>query len=362
MSSITVINALPIRDVMSRLGINYNGKARIKCFFHNSKDTDLYINNDKNFFYCFGSKCGKAGGNFQLVQYYLNLSTFRDVYRWFESNYESVKSGFIPMELHHKIYLDQTSYKEHQDFSEIYNYLLSISPVITEKNYLVKERCLNLDDVIENNIKGVDQNQNYKSLLLKSFDIVDLIESGVFSISSKTNEPYFTFFNNPYIAPLYQDDKIVSIQSRNLPNPKYPKMPKYKFCKGRPKPQIYVPKQKKSSFYTICEGMITALSYRTTKRPAIALMSGTFNESILKELEPYKEASFMLSPDINGFQTMEDLRTLLTNNGFKVDEGTHDYIAIAKKLGKTDKELMAMDFNDYNDVLKLFKNERNRKV
>ena len=353
MKTIDLINALPIRDVMSRLGIAYSGKPRVRCFFHGSKDPDLYINNDKNFFYCFGASCGVAGGNFQLVQHYLKLRTYRDVYSWFENNYESIKSGFIPTEQLIKMSLRDVEYQEHADYSHIYNFILNNCPEVTLDNYLIKERFLDIQQVKNNNIKGVNPNTNYTKLLLNNFDLIDLLASGVLSISTKTNNPYFAFFANPYISPLYQGDKIVSMQSRNLPNPKYPKMPKYKFCKGRPKPQIYVPSQPKSDKYYVCEGVITALSYLTMNKPAIALLSGTFNESIIEELKPYKEAKLTLSPDMNGVEVMASLRILLNKNGFNIDHENHSYFREALKLGFTEKQMYEINFNDYNDVLKL---------
>ncbi len=82
-------------------------------------------------------------------------------------------------------------------------------------------------------------------------------------------------------------------------------------------------------------------------------MSGTFNESILKELEPYKNARFILSPDMNGQQVMDDLRVLLVKNGFNLEKENDKYIEEAYATGATDKDLHEIDFNDYNDVLKL---------
>jgi hypothetical protein len=249
--------------------------------------------------------------------------------------------------------LSDVEYQEHADYTHIYNFLINNCPEVKPDNYLIKERFLDIEHVKINNIKGINQNTNYTKLLLENFDLIDLLASGVLSISTKTNKPYFAFFANPYICPLYQGDKIVSMQSRNLPNPKYPKMPKYKFCKGRPKPQIYVPNQPKSDRYYVCEGVITALSYLTVGCPSIALLSGTFNDSIIDELQHYKDAKLTLSPDMNGIEVMANLRILLNKNGFNIDHENHSYFREALKLGFTEKQMYEIDFNDYNDVLKL---------
>jgi hypothetical protein len=360
LTKIEAICLLPIESVISALGVAYNGKSRVKCFLHNSKDLDLYINAKENFFKCHGSKCNKKGGNFQLVQAKLNL-TKSATYDWFDEHFPDIKNGnYDNIKKHNPklSYSTKETPKVYKDFDDVYNFIINFLPDITDKNYLIKERLLSIDIVKEQQIKAYDESLRFELVneLRKNYGDQELIESGVLK-PSKNNNLYFFLWFSPYVVPIRQNNKIITLQGRSLDTSNS----KYKFLPGRPTPEIYIPKQPESDYFFLCEGVITSLTYLKLERPSVALISGNVKpESLVKELEPIKHKHFILAPDANDKTEMKVVRDALLKNNISVDLKPHKVINEANSKGfkpneiynpKTSKYLI----KDLNDLLQLEK-------
>lgn len=66
---------LSIKEIVESFGIplTKNGSSlKTNCVFHSEKTPSLFINEEKQFFHCFG--CGKSGKAVNFVMYYLNVS------------------------------------------------------------------------------------------------------------------------------------------------------------------------------------------------------------------------------------------------------------------------------------------------
>lgn len=370
---IDIINGLSITRVLEKLGIHINTQTskkeiRMKCFLHNSKDNDLSIFTHTNSFRCWGSGCGKSGGNFQLVEKVLNKPN-KEVYTWFEANFSEVPASdnlTYSQKLKYKFSTnkpiqEKTKEQEVKDYSHVYKATLEALPGITESHYLIKARDLPLELVRKQGIKSYYKDFRYTLInnLRKQFNDDILFESGVLQLDTYGN-PSFSLYFCETIIPMYKDSKLITLQGRQGYE-LYPNKPKYQFLIGKPTPDIFIPEQSIAEFpfVYVTEGVITALTFIKQHSPAIALTScnsGTNQEKLIKELEPIKDKCFMLAPDANDTTNMAKVRIALQKHGFNVEHDIYDIVTESEKKGLKPSDIIdpttgKYRIKDLNDLL-----------
>mgnify|MGYP003135271076 CR=1 FL=1 len=368
-----IINQLSILTVISALGLPLAGqtqgkiKIRVKCFQCSKPNStpDLEIDTNANKLKCYSANCAFnvqnrnnfRVSNFDLAKEYKGKETIA----WFDEHFPDIKNGNYDKIKKHNPKLSypiKESPKVYKDFDDVYNFIINFLPDITEKNYLIKERLLSIDIVKSQQIKAYDESLRFKLVneLRKNYSDQKLVESGVLK-PSKNNNLYFFLWFSPYVVPIRQNNKIITLQGRSLDTSNS----KYKFLPGRPTPEIYIPNQPESDYFFLCEGVITSLTYLKLERPSVALISGNVKpEYLVKELEPIKDKHFILAPDSNDKTEMKAVRDVLRQNGISVDLKPHKVINEAHSKGFKPNEIYNPKTNKYlikdlNDLLQFEK-------
>jgi len=352
MNKIDFINSRSIKDVYSRLGLSQaQNVTAMTCPFCQHKNKKFGLSLVKNLYNCF--HCGEAGNNFQLVKTYLNLSN-ADTYKWFETHFNSSEFQSI---VYTPIVTPEAPEQAQngKDFNQEYNRLLSALPIVKQSNYLVVERGLDINVLRENNIKEAKPEGFFD--ITKFIPKDDAVKAGLAYIN-KTGKVVYLFFNCEYLMPLYDGDIIESIQGRSIGE-----KGQYWQCQGISFPSFFIPRQPKSDFYYICEGLLTALAFISDGLPAMAITSKSFNiDELDKKLNKYKNKHFILSPDLDkakydekgkkigktGVETMKELYIKLTEKCYNVEIKMHNVRQDARKEG-----LPAGKIKDYGDIIKM---------
>ena len=353
-----IFRNLNIEDVATTLGIEIK-KHKAICFMHGDTDPSLSFKNNK--YLCFGCK---ANGNpnyhgdvIALVQAKLGYN-FLEACKWLDDNFFSgcnlINKNPQPFsnKSPSKIFSNNSKGSE---FSDIYEAFIKMLSYPSENHYLVKERKIKLEVLIDNEIKAInfDDTKNYKSKLLDIFPEERLIKSGLLTLN-KTGEGFHLFFCSCCaVFPFFMDGKIIYIQG--LTKPELRNTGKSRNLTGIKKPVFYFPKtlfeQK-----TICivEGIITALYLISEfKTNVIALLSADFPETSIEELQKFKEDyTFYISPDVDtsGKIVTEKLLNTFFRNGYKY----HPKILNPRDFGRYLKvsESDLLEIKDLNDLRK----------
>lgn len=340
--------AVSIVELAQSLGLEVK-KNKALCFGgHDSKTESLTFYPDSNTFHCFG--CSKHGDTIALVMA-VKGCLFREAV---ESLLGGRPGHSPPSPLKAS---NRAANSLGGDYSDIYEFFIKILPFPDENHYLVKERCLSSEVLINNDIKAVDQNQTWtcKGRLLECFTIERLISSGLISISGK-GHGYLFFFQCCAVVPFYKDGRVIYLQG--IPRPELrSKIGKSKNLSGIEKPSMYFPK----SFTTfnpekhtihIVEGCIDALSILTMSYKAIGTIDAGIKE--YADLDKLKDFPIALigDRDLAGFEAKLRIYEYLKKKHFNVQSISVAALSLAI-LKSADSGI-----KDINDILVQFKKRK----
>jgi DNA primase len=213
---------IPIQEIAKQLGIEVTSKKNACCFNKsNHKHGDTHpslIFGKKNTWYCavcnFDFNGKRYGNNIDLVKEYYGID-FKEALVWFEKHFyinpsNKIREGTANIESDNK----QVSPRD----IEIYNDFIKLCGGV-EGPYLryLKNRGLSKFILKEYRISNVKSDAIQK--IKRIYSVEDLINSGLFRLSTKTKELYFIFTHFPIVLPFLYSNDIVYLQFRSL-NPK----------------------------------------------------------------------------------------------------------------------------------------------
>jgi len=223
-----------------------------------------------------------------LVREYLGVG-FKEAVQWFRVNFISTDQTAIDNEVN---YINTPTHGDHKEISavdiEIYNQFIKTCGTIGDlsRQYL-RERGLSNFIIDEYHITNAKQETDIQ--LKKSFNMNELLCSGLYRISTRTHEPYFTFFNHKLLFPFYYMEDVVYIQGRKIGNTKlkYKNLPKELIFPYNANilthPDIY------KENVLICEGIIDTLSLLEKGINAIGIIgANNFKREWVGLFEPYE--------------------------------------------------------------------------
>ena len=222
---------IPTREVALKLGIKVASNKSAHCFNpqkHKNNDANPPLifgnNNTWNCAVCSFNFNGKPyGNNIDLVKEYLGID-FKETLNWFSSNFNFSNSEY-------NIQSNKEYHRNHSRLTprdiEIYNDFIRLSGKI-EGAYLQYLLDRKLSKFIIDEYKITNVKINVTEKLKQLYDIDALIDSGIFSVSRKNKQPYFTFKNHPIVFPFYYSDDVIFLQGRSINNQriKYKNLPK----------------------------------------------------------------------------------------------------------------------------------------
>jgi len=188
------VKEIPILTVASKLNIAVNEHNKAVCLWHSDKNPSLSFETKENFCKCFS--CGGGGSTIDLVMQAKSLSDIQAI-KWLNNEFDSGNEKKQPVS---------------DTQSNIYQYLIMQGlsfdnmPEI-EKKYLTDKRGISKETIKKWNISyysGQKRKDLYKELREK-FKESDLLESGVFAISKKTQKAYYNFFDCYFLFPFIDD-------------------------------------------------------------------------------------------------------------------------------------------------------------
>jgi DNA primase len=307
MESIKKIDLTEIADI---LGIK-KGDKNYHCFssshVNGDKNPSLSITNGKGF-KCWS--CSVSGSTaIGLVMQNKNMIV-KEAVNWLADTFdlkEDVEKEFTtPREITKK------------DI-EIYNKFISLCGFIDDKHWAyIKKRHLS-KLTLQYGVTSVkeDTQKHLKDL----FSMEELVHSGVFTVSKRTSEPYFSFFAHTLLFPFYFEDEIVYIQGRTIEKLSYKRdgkmkqqVPWHNLPKNIPVPynvNILLHSDIGGEEVLICEGTIDTLSLLDAGYNAIGLIGvDGFNVKWLRYFEKYDAIPVVaLDNDISGDKGAEKLVT-----------------------------------------------------
>ena len=175
--SVNIVDIISQYVALSKTGKNYLGL----CPFHGEKTPSFNVNEDKQFYHCFG--CGKSGDVIKFIEDYKQVS-------FMDSIKEVADYAGITLDISKEYNQDnpnQPLYEIHTQASRFYHMLLTSTELGEKAREYLYDRGID-DNLIEQFNIGLAPNQPdllYKSLSSK-FDEKILSESGLFTFTEKS--------------------------------------------------------------------------------------------------------------------------------------------------------------------------------
>lgn len=342
------------KEIFSKLGINIDTSKDYSicpfCLKEGKVKKTFGADENTGIFNCF--RCNNSGKRFQFVMDYLELDDTKTK-EWFRKAFWG--SDYTPPEPNNTSSIPSKKAKDGKQYTDIYNRLFKALPMVKQSNYLVQERCLSLEVLQKNNVKEAKPEGFFK--ITNFIHKEDAINAGIGRIN-KSGKLSYMFWNCAYIMPLYDGDRIESIQGREAGEEG-----EYRFLKGIKIPTFYIPKTKlieqQETIY-ICEGILTSFAFLTDGLAAMCITSKNYKiDEILRKLEAYKNKTFIFSPDLDGgdgLASMKKLAGLLREKGYNVSNEFHNVMKLAYV-----ENLDYLNTTDYADILKLRSKKNARK-
>ncbi len=361
----------PIIDIARRLGIEVSNSNTCHCIHHSHTDNNPSMSfcTKTNTFKCFSRNCQFAAKTknsydvIDLVMYVLNYDFTKaceyitgNTYNTatYSQNNGTSKINHIktPCRNESNVIKQTESIKQvsstniniYTDFINLLDYTEAIEYLnarrITEK--ITKQYR------IKNLPKDYNKQTEITKQLQSKYTDSELIDSGLFAISQKTNNLYNRFYNHRLIIPFIENNNIVSLQSRSIDTDKQVHS-KYNNLKNNTR--IFnielLDNLPHGSYILICEGIIDCLSWQRLTFNCIAIGSSSnvdkLNDSnILKKLSKYK-IRLVGDNDNSGNAMNEKIKKLLDK--YCIQTKSIDLQSIAKAYH------ISNSINDINDIL-----------
>ncbi|WP_242367696.1 DNA primase [Lactobacillus intestinalis] len=213
-----VRNSVNIVDVISQyVSLEKKGKDYIGlCPFHQERTPSFTVNEEKQFFKCFG--CGKGGNVYKFLMY-------KDTLTFPESVEQVANFAHIPMPSgynHHQTNSNLTPVmKINQDAADFYHRVLVTTRAGERGMAYAKKRELDKKTIDHFGIGYAPQQENLLLLYLrgKNYQDDDLVKSGLF-IQSKSGELYDRFRDRLMFPLSDESGRVIAFSGRRLSNDK----------------------------------------------------------------------------------------------------------------------------------------------
>ena len=213
-----VRNSVNIVDVISQyVSLEKKGKDYIGlCPFHQEKTPSFTVNEEKQFFKCFG--CGKGGNVYKFLMYKDNLTFPESVEQDANFAHISMPSGYS----NHQTNSNLTPVmKINQDAADFYHRVLVTTRAGERGMAYAKKRELDKKTIDHFGIGYAPQQENLLLLYLrgKNYQDDDLVKSGLF-IQSKSGELYDRFRDRLMFPLSDESGRVIAFSGRRLSNDK----------------------------------------------------------------------------------------------------------------------------------------------
>lgn len=213
-----VRNSVNIVDVISQyVSLEKKGKDYIGlCPFHQEKTPSFTVNEEKQFFKCFG--CGKGGNVYKFLMYKDNLTFPESVEQVANFAHIPMPSGYN----HHQTNSNLTPVmKINQDAADFYHRVLVTTRAGERGMAYAKKRELDKKTIDHFGIGYAPQQENLLLLYLrgKNYQDDDLVKSGLF-IQSKSGELYDRFRDRLMFPLSDESGRVIAFSGRRLSNDK----------------------------------------------------------------------------------------------------------------------------------------------
>lgn len=213
-----VRNSVNIVDVISQyVSLEKKGKDYIGlCPFHQEKTPSFTVNEEKQFFKCFG--CGKGGNVYKFLMYKNNLTFPESVEQVANFAHIPMPSGYS----NHQTNSNLTPVmKINQDAADFYHRVLVTTRAGERGMAYAKKRELDKKIIDHFGIGYAPQQENLLLLYLrgKNYQDDDLVKSGLF-IQSKSGELYDRFRDRLMFPLSDESGRVIAFSGRRLSNDK----------------------------------------------------------------------------------------------------------------------------------------------
>ena len=213
-----VRNSVNIVDVISQyVSLEKKGKDYIGlCPFHQEKTPSFTVNEEKQFFKCFG--CGKGGNVYKFLMYKDNLTFPESIEQFAIFDHIPMPSGYN----HHQTNSNLTPVmKINQDAADFYHRVLVTTRAGERGMAYAKKRELDKKTIDHFGIGYAPQQENLLLLYLrgKNYQDDDLVKSGLF-IQSKSGELYDRFRDRLMFPLSDESGRVIAFSGRRLSNDK----------------------------------------------------------------------------------------------------------------------------------------------
>ena len=211
-NSVNIVDVISQYVSLEKKGKDYSGL----CPFHQEKTPSFTVNEEKQFFKCFG--CGKGGNVYKFLMYKDNLTFPESVEQVANFAHISMPSGYS----NHQTNSNLTPVmKINQDAADFYHRVLVTTRAGERGMAYAKKRELDKKTIDHFGIGYAPQQENLLLLYLrgKNYQDDDLVKSGLF-IQSKSGELYDRFRDRLMFPLSDESGRVIAFSGRRLSNDK----------------------------------------------------------------------------------------------------------------------------------------------
>ncbi|NGX44091.1 MAG: DNA primase [Candidatus Anoxychlamydiales bacterium] len=350
---------ISIIELAYRLGIEVKGTV-CRCISpsHEDKNPSMSFKIETNAFKCFS--CGFHGDTIALVRQARNCEFIEAVEFILNESLNQTSASEQKAQKHPLKRNLNDSKEKGEKYSDIYSYFLDLLPFPDEDHYLIKDRCLSIKVLKENNIKAIKKEKTWDCVksLLNIFTEDRLCKSGLISLS-KNQKPYLFFFKCVALIPFYDQGQIIYLQGicdKRDSN-------KASNLMGIKKPVFYYPKvleerSSKEGVIHVLEGAIDTLSGLTIGYMSIGIIDAGVR--VFNEIDRLKNFPIVLIGDFDKAGLDAKIRLYKYLQEIKFDVSSLSIIKLANKLIEHGliKSEDTNKIKDMNDILKIIKKEK----
>ena len=300
-----------------RSGSSYVGL----CPFHNEKTPSFHVNQDGQYFHCFG--CGVGGDVIGFMMKYGNYS-YPDALKVLAERINYIlPEGEMSADIVKKRELKQNLYEIHKIAARFYyEQLMSDNGKIAAEYLDKREVKLGIRRKFGLGYSPVAKGALYENLKSKGFSEDTILKSGL--VYKRDNGAYYDKFFNRLMFPIIDVyGNIIGFGGRVLGDgqPKYLNSPETEiFNKSRNLYNLNNAKASKIREFILVEGYMDAIAiYQAGFHNVVASLGTAFNENHAKVLKSYADSVILLfDSDEAGVKAVLRAIPVLENAGLKI--------------------------------------------
>lgn len=302
---------------LKRSGSSYVGL----CPFHNEKTPSFHVNQDGQYFHCFG--CGVGGDVIGFMMKYGNYS-YPDALKVLAERINYIlPEGEMSADIVKKRELKQNLYEIHKIAARFYyEQLMSDNGKIAAEYLDKREVKLGIRRKFGLGYSPVAKGALYENLKSKGFTEDTILKSGL--VYKRDNGAYYDKFFNRLMFPIIDVyGNIIGFGGRVLGDgqPKYLNSPETEiFNKSRNLYNLNNAKASKIREFILVEGYMDAIAiYQAGFHNVVASLGTAFNENHAKVLKSYADSVILLfDSDEAGVKAVLRAIPVLENAGLKI--------------------------------------------